>query len=175
MKDDEQHKSARKQSTINDKKRQLSSMEQAICERAFVIFQGDIEKIAKALNAPMESINKVVRARRMELQPPKYVSAVEPIKKKKGKSEYQSMKNSTIPNGSITFKTAKYIPPLFRAITASPAERTRAAASRTSSFATRLAGGGRRVATSFVGVHAEPGSVGRSVVRVGQVCTYDES
>ena len=93
MKDDEQHKSARKQSTDNDKKRQLSSMEQAICERAFVIFQGDIEKIAKALNAPMESINKVVRARRMELQPPKYVSAVEPIKKKKGKSEYQSMKN----------------------------------------------------------------------------------
>lgn len=104
MKDDEQHKSARKQSTINDKKRQLSSMEQAICERAFVIFQGDIEKIAKALDAPMESIKKVVRARRMELQPPKYVSAVEPIKKKKGKSEYQSMKNSTIPNGSITFK-----------------------------------------------------------------------
>ena len=149
-------------------------MEQAICERAFVIFQGDIEKIAKALDAPMESINKVVRARRMELQPPKYVSAVEPMKKKKGKSEYQSMKNYN-PKWLNNIQTAKYIPPLFRAITASPAERTRAVASRTSSFATRLAGGGRRVATSFVGVHAEPGSVGRSVVRVGQVSTHDES
>ncbi|KAL7482868.1 hypothetical protein ACHAW6_008523 [Cyclotella cf. meneghiniana] len=77
-----------------DESGSLPSIKQAICERAFVIFRGDVEKIAKALDATPKSVSVVVAARRLELQPPKFVSLVDTSKKKKGKPEmYHSMKN----------------------------------------------------------------------------------
>eukprot|EP00804_Cyclotella_cryptica_P013819 CCRYP_020890-RB/>CCRYP_020890-RB protein AED:0.06 eAED:0.06 QI:8/0.66/1/1/1/1/4/27/971 len=87
-------KSNEQKKTDMDLSGSLSSMKQAICERAFVIFRGDVEKIARVLDVTTESVGSVVSARRLELKPPKFVSLVDTSKKKKGKSEsYHSMKN----------------------------------------------------------------------------------
>lgn len=80
--------------TSNNLTNHLSKEEQAICERAFLIFQGESDKIAQAINATTDSVSNAISSMQLELKPPIHVRLVEISKKRKGRSDhYQSMKN----------------------------------------------------------------------------------
>lgn len=67
----------------------LSTEKEVMCERLFVIFNGDIKKIAQVIDATTESVDDVISEKKLKLQPPTYVTS----RKKKGKEHSQSMKN----------------------------------------------------------------------------------
>ena len=71
----------------------LTPIQQSICERAYLMFQGDIEKISYAIGASPAAVKAFITATKLQLYAPRYVNPLVSCKKRKEKIEYTSMKN----------------------------------------------------------------------------------
>ena len=74
---------------------ELTPAQQSICKRAFLIFQGDTSKVARAIGAQPSLVNAYVESKKIELQPNKFVTEqlLNNNKKKDRGKTYASMKN----------------------------------------------------------------------------------
>ena len=85
-------------SEINDA--DLTPTQESICERMFMIFQGNIGKMAKAMGANRDAVERFVKAKNMNLKEPTLLADGMTTSKKRrtrdGISEYTSMKNYNI-------------------------------------------------------------------------------
>ena len=84
----------KRKTTVNKKAmiQQLTPLQQSIFERSFLMFQGNIEKIAVTIGASIESVKAFVKTNKVELSPPKH-DVVASNKRKDKTTEYTSMKN----------------------------------------------------------------------------------
>ncbi|KAL7443937.1 hypothetical protein ACHAXM_010947 [Skeletonema potamos] len=85
----------------------LSQVQQSICERLYLIYQGDTEKMASALGASTEAVQSFVTLKKIKLHDPQYVTP-ELLKRKRDRVQsYVSMRNykpeylNNIQNASI--------------------------------------------------------------------------
>ena len=78
----------------------LTPVQESICERMFMIFQGNIGKMAKAMGANRDAVERCVREKNMKLKEPTLlVDGMTTTKKRRtrdGTSEYTSMKNYNV-------------------------------------------------------------------------------
>ena len=77
---------------LKEDKDQLTPAQQSICQRAYIIFQGDIAKIAQAIGAAPSVVNDYVETNKIELHPEKCIPAQRPSTRR-NKNKYTSMKN----------------------------------------------------------------------------------
>ena len=75
----------------------LTPVQESICERVFMMFQGNIGKMAKAMGANRDVVERFVKEKEMKLKEPTLlVDGMTTTKKRRtrdGSSEYTSMKN----------------------------------------------------------------------------------
>ena len=75
----------------------LTPVQESICERVFMMFQGNIGKMAKAMGANRDAVERFVKEKEMKLKEPTLlVDGMTTTKKRRtrdGSSEYTSMKN----------------------------------------------------------------------------------
>mmetsp|Transcript_8388 Transcript_8388/g.18797 ORF Transcript_8388/g.18797 Transcript_8388/m.18797 type:complete len:851 (+) Transcript_8388:112-2664(+) len=71
---------------------ELTPAQQSICQRAYSIFQGDIEKVAHAIGAMPATVDAFVKSKKIDLIPNKFVTA-QLSSSKKNQRSYTSMKN----------------------------------------------------------------------------------
>ena len=84
-------------SKANAKEKELTPIQKSICERAHLIFQGDVEKMANAIGSSPEAVSAYVSLMKMEIHAPRLVNSIEKGKrKKKDKTDYTSMKNYNV-------------------------------------------------------------------------------
>jgi len=77
------------------KEEELTSLQKSVCERSFLVFQGDTDKIARAINAPPHLVEAFVAEKGIKLREPSFVQCKKnglDAKKKKG-AAITSMKN----------------------------------------------------------------------------------
>jgi len=78
---------------MTDAPAELTPIQKSICERAFLIFQGDTKKIAKAIGSTSMAVATYAKEKGMELRSPRFVTPSKLPKKKKEKHDFKSMKN----------------------------------------------------------------------------------
>ncbi len=80
-------------STSNCESDELSQTQQSICARMYLIFKGDVEKMAVAMGASTNAVQSFVTLNKMKLRDPQYVTP-KLLKRKRDKVQsYVSMRN----------------------------------------------------------------------------------
>lgn len=85
--------SSNQEPKLNCESDDLSQVQQSICERLYLVFQGDIEKMALVMGASTQAVHSFVTLNKIELHDPQYITP-KLLKRKRDKVQsYVSMRN----------------------------------------------------------------------------------